>query len=209
MTLFIHSIDLDNWQVCWNLSLKGVLISPKLFSKYNPEFVIQNTDALISEITSTPTPTGIIILTNSNPDRVQVEIEFEKTRQEKYSHLPSRFNCLWVAENSESGNELIKNMFDSNDNRKTLLVEILPESKILKTDKRWYEGYYDNKNKEFIDNYWLGKPYNLNERWEFLIDGGFKISKKQILFLRKKVLEKHAKILGKDLIKQTFSIHNI
>ena len=207
MVKYIHSINLDNWHVCWNLSLKGILISPKLFLKYNPEFVIKNTESLISEITSTPTPTGIIILTNKNQDRVQVEIEFEKIRQEKYSHLPSRFNCLWVAENSESGNKLIENMFNSSEERRTLPVEILPQSKIHKTDKRWYEKYYSNNNKEFIDNYWLGKEYNSKARWEFLVDGGFKISKEAILFLRDIIRKRHVNVLGKGFIEKTYQLH--
>ena len=148
-------------------------------------------------------------MTDSYPKRAKIEKEFEKARQEQFQNLPSRFNCLWVAENSENGEEIINKMFPQKEDRKSFVVEILPESIIHKADKRWYEIFYQDEKREYLLNYWLGKPFNEEARWEFLIDGGFKISKEDILFLRKIVREKHGERLGKDLIERLYQINSI
>ena len=207
MKHYLHSIDLDNWLTCWNLSLNSTLISPKLFQKYNPSFVINNVNLLLSEITSTPTPTGIMILANKHPKRIDVEIAFEKVRQKDYKNKPSRFNCLWVADNSDEGIILLNTMFPDDANRKSFFVEILPDSNVHKADKRWYEKYYDSPDIEYINNYWLSKPFNENPRWEYLIDGGFKMRNEDILFLREYILKTHINVLGKDLVEQAYKIN--
>jgi len=208
---YIHSIDLNNWHVCWNLSLKGILWSSKLFQKHNPAFIVENitTDPILTEITTTPTPTGTMILNDSDPRRIKVELDFEKTRQLQFSNLPSRLSCLWVAENSKEGKEMLDNMFPDKFDRKIVLVELLPNSKIHKLDKRWYEQYYSDKNKEYILKYWQGIAFNEKPRWEFLIDGGFKISKEDLLFLRKTVHEKHKERLGEEFVKQMYKINSV
>jgi len=171
--------------------------------------VVKNVNYLLSEITSTPTPTGIMILTNKRPERVSVEIEYEKVRQEYFPDKPSRFNCLWVAENSKEGEILIDMMFPQDLSRKTLLVEITPDSKVHKADKRWYERYFDNPDVECMNKYWIGEPFNEYPRWEYLIDGGFKISNEDILFLRKHFMKNYIDSFGKDLVEGVYKINPI
>ncbi|MBN3032514.1 MAG: hypothetical protein JW873_00270 [Candidatus Saganbacteria bacterium] len=171
--------------------------------------MVKHVNLLLSEITSTPTPTGIMILTNKHPRRVVVEIEYEEVRQKSFQDKPSRFNCLWAAENSKEGEILIEKMFPHDPNRKSFLVEILPDSKVHKADKRWYEKYYDNPDVGCIKNYWEGKPFNNNPRWEYLIDGGFKISNEDIILLREHSMRTHVHILGKDLVENIYKINPI
>jgi len=211
MQTYLHSLELTNWQTCWLLSLKGILTSPNEFVSNNPAFDFQTKpeDSLLNVMTPFPTPTAISLVNNTNLIRKEVELDFEAVRADSFPHLPSRLHSLWVAENSEQGIILIESIFGNDKSRKTLVVTVTPTSKIHRADKRWYENYFENKNKEFINNYWKGLAYNKIQKWEFLIDGSFLIEKKDMVFLRKHVKNNFADKIGAHIIAIAYKINKI
>lgn len=209
---YLHSIDLSDWYSCYNLSVGGILTSAKIINAVvQPNLKdLKNINPLQKAITSTPTPTGQIVLMNTDAKRRSIEIDFENYRNKNHEDTPSRLNTLYVAEDTPEGKEMLLNMFkDENSHRKILTVTLLPNARIHKADKRWYEEYYEDKKEIYIKNYWEGTPYNDNSRWEFLVEGSLKITKKDIIFLRKHCLEIHSHILGKDIIEIAYKINEV
>jgi hypothetical protein len=212
MVKYIHSIRLTDWYVCWNLSLNGILRSGKINQKNIFPNLKNNKNVNNSyhEITVTPTPTGITLLKNPDSRKAEVERNFEKCRKDKFPNLPSRLNSLWVAEDSINGKKYLTDMFkDEQNTRKILQIDILPSSVIHRADVQWFDKYFDASDENFILNYWKKLPLNINPKWEILIDGGFKISIKDIIFLRKHCIKNFVGILSKEIIEISYQSNPI
>ncbi|RLB11334.1 MAG: hypothetical protein DRG27_01375 [Deltaproteobacteria bacterium] len=207
---YLHSIDLEDWYSCYNLSLNGIRTSAKIVNAQFPKTDFMGDNPIIKEITSTPTPSGRIVLMHENEERRSVEVDFEKHRQRKYKDKPSRLNSLWIAEDTPEGENMLLKMFtDENSHRKILKVALLPDAIIHKADKRWYEEYYQEKKESYIENYWKGIPYDSTPKWELLINGGFKIEKEDILFLREHCLANHSQQLSKEFIENAYKNNDL
>ncbi|AZQ59837.1 DUF2441 domain-containing protein [Maribacter sp. MJ134] len=106
----------------------------------------------------------------------ELEIEFEKIRRLIDSNLPSRFTCLFLAEDNIDGRTMLKNMFSNRKNFRIAPVEV-DFIKVHKADSKWIDAYERNKNIHLIKSYWKGENYDANPQYEYLVDGIVKLKK--------------------------------
>lgn len=116
----------------------------------------------------------------------EMELTFEEERRKISPDSASRLSCLWVAENSEKGKEQIIKMLDPDKmlSSKLLIIQVKLEKilRLTKVDIKWFDEYFENKKKEFVENYWKGIPFSESEAsWEYLVEGIIKINNGQDL----------------------------
>lgn len=111
------------------------------------------------------TPRAIERLNNFSDS---IELEFEEARRRISPESASRLDCLYVADNKET----IRQMFPNDPNLIILKINIVEALRFTKVDFKWMEKYYDEMNRQDIENYWLSVPYdNETNNWEYLVDG--------------------------------------
>lgn len=115
-----------------------------------------------------------------------IELKFEEVRRKILPNAASRLCCLFVAENTQYGIELIKKIFPNNDLR-IVKVTIPMALRFNKVDSKWFDEYHENPKDEYIKNYWMSVPYDESvPTWEYLLEGLIKIKYPEDLeFIRK------------------------
>lgn len=98
-----------------------------------------------------------------------VEMEFEIVRREISPNSVSRLGCLWVADNTPEGEKNVRNMLGPNIYLAKVTIPVAKQ--VSKVDRKWYDLYCEQANKEYIKNYWEGKQYSNTNYWEYLVDG--------------------------------------
>lgn len=151
-----------------------VLASPNYAAYLSPDYAAHHVrirDQDIEDLRSRGqrqggiTPRAIERL-NNVPD--QIELEFEVGRRRISPESPSRLECLYVADNRDT----IRQMFSDDTNLIILKASIIEALRSRKADYKWCEIYYDEKNPQYIENYWRSLPYdNGVNNWEYLVDG--------------------------------------
>lgn len=106
-----------------------------------------------------------------------VEIAFERVRRECYPEHPSRLSCIYIAENSEMGRNLIVEMLGI---KTVLTANIKHQLGLAKVNVTWFENYCANPDEKLIHNYWQGLNCNENNRWEYLLNGVLEFTKESI-----------------------------
>lgn len=117
------------------------------------------------------------IIESQNNSRLFNEILIERIRSKFHPSQISRlqgiyfFNELEIARKAIEwgGHFQVDNLVE---------VKIFPEDQITKVDCDWIthatvnsEGKLDHKDCEWIHEYWSGKPYSKNPKWEFITNG--------------------------------------
>lgn len=113
--------------------------------------------------------------------RADIELEFEHYRRQHYPEKVSRLTCIYLAERTEAGVNLIHSMLGPE-------VEILDVKSsfcldITKADVSWYDRYALNPKQEYIENYWSGTQFSEREAWEYLFDGCIEIEDESLLMV--------------------------
>ncbi|MFX0200220.1 MAG: hypothetical protein ACFFCW_29220 [Candidatus Hodarchaeota archaeon] len=99
-----------------------------------------------------------------------VELAFERDRRRIAPDAVSRLSCLYLAEDSETGRAHLKRMLGSNIH--ILRVAIPYALRVSKCDTGWFDAYWESGDRQYIENYWKGIPFDSNRpTWEFLVDG--------------------------------------
>lgn len=111
--------------------------------------------------------------------RADIELEFEHYRRQHYPEKISRLTCIYLAEKTDAGKNLIHSMLGPE-------VEILEVKSsfclgITKADVSWYDQYALNPKQEYIENYWSGIQFSEREAWEYLFDGCIEIEDEILL----------------------------
>ena len=101
-------------------------------------------------------------------DRSRVEIKFEIERRKYAKNAVSRLECLYVADNEAT----IEEMFNHHPDLLIFKVKIAEALNYTKVDTKWYEEYRKTGERKCIKKYWTGSKYNENiSSWEYLVDG--------------------------------------
>ena len=99
-----------------------------------------------------------------------VELEFERQRRRVAPDAVSRLSCLYVAEDTETGCAHIRRMLGEGIH--ILRVTIPFALRVTKCDTNWFDAYWNNPDRTFVERYWAGEPYDrARATWEFLVDG--------------------------------------
>lgn len=101
--------------------------------------------------------------------KADAEIEFERMRREFYPGCVSRLSCLYIADYSDTGLSLIKEMFGAGIT--PLTAEIEHSINLTKVNVSWFDEYHQNPSVDLIHNYWSGENYEGNDHWEYLLNG--------------------------------------
>jgi hypothetical protein len=173
---YLHSIDLANWYVCWNLSISGGRLSSCDITgiphrKAGEHVEIRETS--IEDLKNRKLPPSFLqprlYGTIGNNDLWQMEIDFEEARRIYAPDAPSRLSALYLADNSQTGRRMLKETFPG---RIILEVETKIILRSIKADMRWVEEYRKTHLKEILEKYWEGLPMGEEgPQWEYLIDG--------------------------------------
>lgn len=98
----------------------------------------------------------------------RAEIKFEIGRRKYAKDAVSRLECLYVADNKST----IEEMFDHDRDLFIFKVKIAEALNCTRVDSKWYEEYRKTKNKKCIKKYWGGIKYDEKiSTWEYLVDG--------------------------------------
>lgn len=111
--------------------------------------------------------------------RADIELEFEHYRRQHYPEKVSRLTCIYLAERTVSGVNLIHSMLGPE--VEILDVKISVCLGITKADVSWYDEYVLNPKQEYIENYWSGMQFSEKESWEYLFDGCIEVEDKSLL----------------------------
>lgn len=109
----------------------------------------------------------------------EFEIQFEKIRRQINHELPSRLSCIYLAEDNIDGRVMLKNMFSSKRNFLICPITIKYNSRFHRADSKWITEYEKTKQKSAIENYWLGKEFDLNPEYEYLLEGIIELSNEE------------------------------
>jgi len=105
----------------------------------------------------------------------EIELKFEEIRREICDWAPSRLSAIYLMDYSESSADNMRKMFGNTRRKepKVIIVRIAGLARIIKVDYRWFEAYTEEKNDEYIKNYWQSKPFvEGSTTWEYLHEGG-------------------------------------
>lgn len=111
--------------------------------------------------------------------RADIELDFEQHRRQHYPEKVSRLTCIYLAERTAAGVNLIHSMLGPE--VEILDVKISVCLSITKADVSWYDEYVLNPEQEYIENYWSGMQFSEKETWEYLFDGCIEIEDKSLL----------------------------
>ncbi len=107
-------------------------------------------------------------------DLSEVEIAFELARREYAPDAPSRITCLYMVENNFDGQMLLQRMFNKRPSVSyqpmLLNLGIVCEEKYAKVDSSFYLKYIQDRQKKFLEQYWLGECTD-NPDYEILFEG--------------------------------------
>lgn len=99
-----------------------------------------------------------------------IEIEFERIRRDINPASASRLSCLWVADDNEVGTAHIRSMLGPN--IFIIKVKIPGALNVTKVNTFWFDAYYRENKKEYIENYWKSTQAKEEpQTWEYLVDG--------------------------------------
>jgi hypothetical protein len=101
--------------------------------------------------------------------RAAIEIEFEKIRRQVAPLAVSRLNCIWVAENSEAGRDMVRKMFLNRDIH-LLDAAIYRYRRIFRADSTHYDNYGRQPHQAHAMDYWAQTASKI-PKWEYLVDG--------------------------------------
>lgn len=107
------------------------------------------------------------------------ELEFERVRRKYFSDKVSRLICIYLAERTKHGRELVQSMFGINVD--VLEVKITHQLAISKVDVSWFDLYIDHPNEDYIIQYWSGSSKNEVPRWEYLLEGRIELEDSSLL----------------------------
>lgn len=100
------------------------------------------------------------------------ELIFEYVRRHIAPEKPTRYTCLYLAENDIDGRINLGNMLEFFYRPYIMEVTALPNPfAIARVDRRWFDAYASERNIRLVVNYWLGKPFNAIPAWEYLLEG--------------------------------------
>lgn len=100
--------------------------------------------------------------------RSRVEIKFEIERRKYAKNAVSRLECLYVADNEAT----IEEMFHHHPDLLVFRVKIAEALNYTRVDSKWYEEYWTTRNRKCIKKYWTGRKYDESiSSWEYLVDG--------------------------------------
>ena len=100
--------------------------------------------------------------------RSDIEIEFEKERRRIVPDAASRLDCIFVADNEDTINQIFKGHYDLI----VLEVKLIEALRFTKADFGWFEEYSREKDKRLIEGYWTSHQFRENvNSWEYLVDG--------------------------------------
>jgi hypothetical protein len=98
------------------------------------------------------------------------ELALEMWRREHGRLAPSRLSCIWLAENTVDGRNLVHDMIGE----KSFLmqVDITLCVRIARCDAHWLDQVAsDPTDTDAIAGYWSGRPQTDNPLWEYLLEG--------------------------------------
>jgi len=117
-------------------------------------------------------------------DCSDVELSFESARRKIAPTAPSRLSCLYLAERTEAGEQMLGEMLGAS--IFILHVELLMTLRIQKVDSAWFDDFFVSRNPENAIKYWQGQEMHQGGRWEYLFDGTVKVEDTmQIEYIRK------------------------
>ena len=117
-------------------------------------------------------------------DCSDVELFFEAERRKFSPASPSRLSCLYLAERTESGEQMLRHMLGRN--IYTLRVRLTLPLRIARVDSAWFDDFFISRNPENARKYWLGQQMDEGGHWEYLYDGIIKVEDEaQIEHIRK------------------------
>ena len=114
------------------------------------------------------TPNPLRTARNQMIKRSRVEIKFEIERRRYAKNAVSRLECIYVADNEAT----IEEMFNHHPDLLIFKVKIAEALNYTKVDSKWYEEYWKTGKRKCIKKYWTGSKNTKNiASWEYLVDG--------------------------------------
>lgn len=129
-----------------------------------------------------------------------VELLFEEVRREVAPNSPSRLSCLYLADCTEEGEIMLRNMLGCN----VYVLQVRPVQTLglVKVDSAWFDGYFESQDIEYARNYWRGLEKPEGGKWEYLFDGIIEVEdSEQIEYIRKNGA--HLALMAKAVTRNT------
>jgi hypothetical protein len=100
--------------------------------------------------------------------QAEIEVSLEEVRRRVAPGQVSRLSCIWMAERTEAGVQMINEMMGA-----PYIVNVVPMRilGLFRADYRWYDAYAEGGAMECAERYWRGEAFNDEPRWEYLLDG--------------------------------------
>ncbi len=99
-----------------------------------------------------------------------IELAFEEARRSLLPDGASRLASLYLADDSDVGRAHIRVMLGSD--ILILRVTIPLALRVSRVDTKWFDLYCHDPKPEYIENYWLSRPFDPETpTWEYLVDG--------------------------------------
>jgi hypothetical protein len=98
--------------------------------------------------------------------KADIELRMEEARRKLAPDAPSRLSCLYLAEATPAGRNLVDKI--KGVDAFLMEVKIVCALRLGRADAQWLDGVIDN---DAIAGYWSGEPRHGDVTWEYLLDG--------------------------------------
>jgi hypothetical protein len=116
------------------------------------------------------------------------EVELERFRRKIDNALPSRLVSLFLADDSFEGRLMLSEMFPATQDSLLIEIEILHKLRFHRADSQWLTEFISSGESSTLENYWKGIAFNEKPKFEYLLDGAFKLKKSDDAEQFKKIL---------------------
>ena len=174
----IHAVCVDNFLAGWNIGLANTLWSADCadLRAHQSGASSMIRDLPMDKLKRGELPSMFLqprlmdIIINRNDRLWSLELSLEEARRKYSPDAPSRFSCLYIAEDTKETREWLSKMFGGS--RALFKVKIQTCERIHKVDSAWIDHMSDKQNQADLAAYWQSVPFDKdNPKWEYLIDG--------------------------------------
>lgn len=189
--VYIHGFSLSQNQPSAELATAGQMWSPQLRAVLDFGKVCNQVNIREHHLTSIQPDQGFIGEITYRAQGIlqrslnvwNHEMDFENLRRKIAPDKASRLACIWVAEDSSYGRNLLGTMLQHS----FFIARVAVASfRFTKADVSWFESYcLEEQDPDFIKKYWSGEE-SACPRWEFLLEGMIQmIEPKEVEHLQK------------------------
>lgn len=202
----LYKVNLDDFLVCWNFHNSGSIFSlsvaqSEAYGNVHPVYTSSLTDIQSGKgVSGFSAPrlamtqqafllnTGVTLYKGNNPlpqseiDYIHFiadfELKAEQVRRTLRPYAPSRLVCIFAADNSPIGQQMLNKMFNGGGRDYIVNCEAIVNNHV-RLDSKWLDEYFKTNDIMALEQYWLGSAVpNSTPHYEFLIEGIIKLVNK-------------------------------